>query len=107
MIYYKNAVPELLKLRQSSAYRQDHIYFPEVAAFDIETTRFQNVAFMYIWQFGIGVDLTVYGRTWKDFTDFLYMLQDELQLSPDFKLLIMIHDRANAASDYPIHFRLL
>lgn len=92
MIYYKNAVPELLKLRQSSAYRQDHIYFPEVAAFDIETTRFQNVAFMYIWQFGIGVDLTVYGRTWKDFTDFLYMLQDELQLSPDFKLLIMIHD---------------
>lgn len=42
------------------------------AAFDIETTSTtlgeEKVAFMYVWQFGIGFGNTIYyGRTWVEF----------------------------------------
>lgn len=92
MIYYKLATAALRKLRTSAAYRREHIYFPEVAAFDIETTRFQDMAFMYIWQFAVGEDLVVFGRTWEEFQEWLLILQDELQLSYDFRLCVFVHD---------------
>lgn len=49
-------------------------------------------AFMYIWMFACGEDLIVYGRTWKEFQDWLLMLQDELQLAHDFQAVIYVHD---------------
>ena len=51
MVYFRNA--DLSKLRPDTDYRRNHKYFFEPAAFDIETTRFQDLAFMYIWQFAI------------------------------------------------------
>lgn len=92
MLYYKHTASALAKLRVSAQYRKEHKYFPEPAAFDIETSRFQDMAFMYIWQFAIGESYCVYGRTWEEFKDFLSMLQDELQLAADFRLCIFDHD---------------
>ena len=92
MLYYKHTASALAKLRVSAQYRKEHKYFPEPAAFDIETSRFQDMAFMYIWQFAIGESYCVFGRTLEEFKDFLAMLQDELQLSADFRLCIFDHD---------------
>lgn len=92
MLYYKHTASALAKLRVSAQYRKEHKYFPEPAAFDIETSRFQDMAFMYIWQFAIGESYCVFGRTWEEFKDFLAMLQDELQLAADFRLCIFDHD---------------
>lgn len=92
MLYYKHTASALAKLRVSAQYRKEHKYFPEPAAFDIETSRFNDMAFMYIWQFAIGESYCVFGRTWEEFKDFLAMLQDELQLAADFRLCIFDHD---------------
>lgn len=44
-----------------------------ICAFDIETTTIDEIeqAIMYIWQFQIGENVTIIGRTWEEF---LYML---------------------------------
>ncbi len=52
------------------------IYRDLVCAFDIETTRIPeiNQAFMYIWQFQIADEYTIYGRYWEQFKDFIINL---------------------------------
>ena len=44
-----------------------------VCAFDIETTRIEEIdqAIMYIWQFQVDEICTVYGRTWEEYRTFL------------------------------------
>lgn len=43
-------------------------YLGLVCAFDIETSRWNDKrSFMYIWQFQLGRDITVIGRSWKEF----------------------------------------
>lgn len=44
-----------------------------VTAFDIETTTIDEInnAVMYVWQWQIGDDITVMGRTWEQFTKFV------------------------------------
>ena len=84
-------VEEELKLYQVSVqYRRDHSYHPEVAAFDIETSRQGDIAFMYIWQMAIG-DLVVYGRTWTEFRQWLQLVREVLSLTYDFRLVIYDH----------------
>ena len=61
-------------------------------AFDIETTSFEtedgtHLATMYIWQFAIG-EYTVLGRTWKQFIDFIDLLNKKAE-SMEVKLLIL------------------
>lgn len=88
MIYWKEA--NLEKYKVSTQYRRDHLYFPKIAAFDIETSRIDKTAFMYIWQFALD-DLIVYGRTWEEFRNWLQVLREELRLAYDFKLAIYVH----------------
>lgn len=47
-----------------------------VCAFDIESTNIDSIeqAVMYIWQFQIDQELTVFGRTWKEFEDLIHKL---------------------------------
>ena len=65
------------------------IYRDVVCAFDIETTtttyQGQEVNFMYIWQFQIGEDLTIYGRTWSEFKKFV----DQLSSALDGDMLVV------------------
>ena len=43
-------------------------YIGLVCAFDIETSRYNDKrSFMYIWQMQLGKDVTVIGRSWKEF----------------------------------------
>lgn len=63
-----------------------------VCAFDIETTNIDSIeqAVMYIWQFQIDEDLTVFGRTWEEF---LNMLQAIAEVLPaNCNLVIYVHN---------------
>ena len=66
------------------------------AAFDIETTSYfseqyeENLACMYIWQFGLG-DLTIIGRYWSQFQKFIEDLNTWAE-KLDGTLLILDHN---------------
>lgn len=90
MIYWKDADKALEEYKISVQYRRDHSYYPDIAAFDIETSRLDNAAFMYVWQFALG-DLVVYGRTWTEFRQWLQVLREVLSLTIDFRLIIYVH----------------
>lgn len=51
-----------------------------VCAFDIEATNIDSIeqAVMYIWQFQIEQEVTVFGRTWEEFQDLLLKLIKDL-----------------------------
>ena len=72
-------------------------YYNVPAAFDIETSSFymneEKNADMYIWQFGI-LNWVTYGRTWNEFTSFIKVLSNVLDLSPDTKLIVYVHNLA-------------
>lgn len=59
---------------------KDLYYRDVVCAFDIETTTEpdEDVNYMYIWQFQIGPEYTIYGRTWQEFRNFLESMIPEL-----------------------------
>lgn len=67
------------------------------SAFDIETTstmyQGEKVSFMYIWQFGIGLNNDVYyGRTWDEFLECLSLISQTLDLGEKKKLIIYVHN---------------
>ena len=82
----------------------DYYYKDVVCAFDIETTRYKigehnvsktkvindEVAIMYIWQFQIGLNITIYGRTWDEFRQFCDDMQSVLK--DNERLVIYIHN---------------
>lgn len=63
-----------------------------ICAFDIEATNIDSIeqAVMYVWQFQIDTDLTVFGRTWDEF---LWMLKEILTVLPErCELVVYIHN---------------
>ena len=71
-------------------------YYTEAAAFDIETTSYvdsnaTNKGFMYMWQFYIR-GISVYGRTWQEWCDFLVLLSAHLSLNEGLRLIIYVHN---------------
>ena len=69
----------------------DRIYKDCMCAFDIETTndRESEQAFMYIWQFQYN-GITVMGRTWDEFMDFLHGMKKELKAHE--YIVIFVHN---------------
>ena len=80
-----------------------------ICAFDIETTlekvgehdagTIKNpriiddyISIMYIWQFQIGLDITVYGRMWEEFNSFIDTLQRAL--NDGERLVVYVHNLA-------------
>lgn len=63
-----------------------------ICAFDIETTNLDDVqqAVMYIWQFQIDEELTVFGRTWGEFLGFLKKVLTALPQKTS--LVVYIHN---------------
>ena len=55
-------------------------YLDIVCAFDIESTRLPDIeqSFMFIWQFQIGSDLTIIGRTWDEYLDLIGKITDKI-----------------------------
>lgn len=66
-------------------------YTREFAAFDIETTRLADIeqSFMYVWQFAIGLNLVIMGRTWDEFRHMINSLKDRLG---GMRLMIYVHN---------------
>lgn len=68
-------------------------YLDCVCAFDIETTTAtingKEINFMYIWQFQIDTDVTVYGRTWSEFKLFMDRLRHQLGKN---QLVVYVHN---------------
>ena len=67
-------------------------YCDIICAFDIETTRLSDIeqSLMYIWQFQIGPDITVIGRTWDEYLLMLRRIKD--RLPADSWLVIYDHN---------------
>jgi len=79
--------PEVLKQKQGVRLKGDkRVYCTILSSFDIETTRIETIdnSVMYIWQwyfYNLKKDepiITVYGRTWQEYTDFVQRLKDWL-----------------------------
>lgn len=63
-----------------------------ICAFDIEATNIDSIeqSVMYVWQFQIDTDLTVFGRTWEEF---IWMLKEIEKVLPErCELVVYIHN---------------
>ena len=100
-----SSIPILKRPRGNQRTRDTEFYYKDVVcAFDIETTRIKigekriskteikdiEVAIMYIWQFQIGLDITVVGRTWDEFNELIDIIDDALKDTE--KLVIYVHN---------------
>lgn len=67
-------------------------YMGITCAFDIETTYLRDIkeSIMYIWQFQIGEDHTIIGRTWDEYLQFLKDIKEALP--PERWLVIFVHN---------------
>lgn len=86
--------PVLKKPKGNPAGRKKSVtYLDCVCAFDIETTtatiRGKEVNFMYIWQFQIDKDVTIYGRTWSELKFFLFRLRERI---PGKMIVVYVHN---------------
>lgn len=78
--------------RTSAQYRRERKCSPLVAAFDLESTNYDNrIAFMYVWTFGIG-DQIAFGRTWSDLREFLANVRAEFHLSHSYQMIVFDHN---------------
>lgn len=66
------ASAQRIKLKRGNPGGNKRVYIDLVCAFDIETSRYnEKRSFMYIWQYQLGPEATVIGRSWKEFLLFL------------------------------------
>ena len=76
--------------------KKKYDYLRNIATFDIETTSVvegveRPFGFMYFW--GMCIDnILVYGRTWMGWIDFMHQLCDYLEVSPEQRLVIPVHN---------------
>ena len=79
-----------LKLGRGNHGGNKRTYIDLVCAFDIETSRYNDKrSYMYIWQFQLGRDYTVIGRSWKEFLRFMDRLKTA---SEGGYLVIYVHN---------------
>lgn len=85
---FENLKMEALPVKR----RKKDKYLNLLTAFDIETTNIDKYrqSVMYIWQMQLGEKWTVYGRTWKEFIDFINKLQD--LIPDDCWLVCLVHN---------------
>ena len=71
--------PILKHGRGNKGMKNAPVYKNLVTAFDIETTTLHDItqSFMYVWQWQLGLECTVMGRTWRDFVKFANILCDQ------------------------------
>ena len=69
-----DALPCQKRRKGNPGRRRNYKHYKDIiCAFDIEATndKRSEQAFMYIWQFQLGEDLTIIGRTWAEFRKFI------------------------------------
>lgn len=104
-----NVLPLLKRKRGRVKRGESFVYKNVICAFDIETSRIKTgehdsgtfkkphiiedfISIMYIWQFQIGNEFTVYGRTWEEFNSFILELVNGL--NENERLMIYVHNLA-------------
>lgn len=82
---------EMSMLPKRRDYKQSK-YLDMGCGFDIETSRVPNekLSFMYMWQFAID-EVTIIGRTWDEFVEFLDRISEHYQLDKK-PMLCYIHN---------------
>lgn len=103
------ALPVQKRRRGNPSTKAKYFYKDIICAFDIETSliktgehqagigRYRHliedcVSIMYIWQMQIGLDITIYGRTWDDFLQTMTSIVSGLE--HDQRLVIYVHNLA-------------
>lgn len=84
-------LPNAVKPKGNPRRKNRPTYKDVVCAFDIETTSLKKYkqAIMYIWQFQIGTDITIIGRTWDEFLQLAARLREILG---GVKLVTYVHN---------------
>ena len=105
-VYHYSEIPytDIMLSAPESKKRRGESFLEIPCAFDIETTNiykrkggridtdaFIPYAFMYHWQFCIGYRV-VFGRTWGDFRKMLRMIEKNMNLSKNLKLVVYVHN---------------
>lgn len=87
----RSDLPDAPLLKKPKGKKTSVKYYDLITAFDIETTHDKQTlqAFMYVWQFQIGDDLTIIGRDWKEFLQLTWLLQEAY---PDGTLVCFDHN---------------
>ena len=86
------ALPDLARKRGNQGTKARPIYKDAVCAFDTETSYIKalDAACLYIWQFQIDEALTVVGRTWREYLDFVEGIN--AVLSDNVYLVVYVHN---------------
>ena len=96
MIHYLNFTKEMLPEFNVINTNKKISFLNIPCALDIETTSTiingEKFAFCYIWQFGIGLNNVVYGRTLDELVYFLNDVSEWLDLSEQKRLLMYVHN---------------
>ena len=82
----------LVKRKSGNQRTRKRIQYKDlITAFDIETTRLQDIeqSIMYVWQWQFGDEYTVVGRTWEQFEAFQRKLKAVLE---DSVLVVFVHN---------------
>lgn len=85
-------IPTAKRGRGNPKTKQKIKYKDAITAFDIETTRLADIeqSIMYVWMFHVEqLGLTIVGRTWEEFGEFLNKVVDELG---NDTLVIFVHN---------------
>lgn len=88
--YFKNC--SLVKKRKGNPGGKKRHYIDLVTAFDIESSIIEGTeqSIMYIWQWQFGLDYTVIGRTWEEFTDLQTRIKSALPANT--WLVVYVHN---------------
>lgn len=98
----------LISVKPSFTYNYHQSYYAEIPlAFDIETSsnyiESEKFANMYVWAFGLA-DSIYYGRTWKEFTDFIDLLSESWELNKVNRAIIYVHNLSYEFQFFRKHF---
>lgn len=86
------ALPDLPRKRGNQGTKARPIYKDAVCAFDTETSYMKalDAACLYIWQFQLDEALTVVGRTWREYLDFVDGIN--AALGENVYLVVYVHN---------------
>lgn len=81
-----------VKIANSGGIKKRRRYIDHICAFDIETTRIEEIeqSVMYIWQFCIDAETVIIGRTWAEFITLLDKIRS--LLTDKQTLVIYVHN---------------
>ena len=85
-------IPLQSRSRGNQGHSQKYYYKEIVTAFDIETTYIKEIdnSVMYIWQWQMGPDVTIIGRTWYELRLLIEKIEDKL--GDIGRLVVYVHN---------------